>query len=103
MNKTSKTYKDFRDVTFFLLGSGIEKFSARLVVDKLRWDAALAKRKFSCSNEAAVLMARRFEEDFPEYAGTFTKRLAKCDVDGITVKSEINKYDLFLTTGREAA
>lgn len=97
LNKT-KRYKDFREQTFVLIGAGVEKASARLIVDKLRWDAKLAHKKFKCSNEDAVLMSRQFEMDFPEYTGFFAKRLAKCDVDVIEVRSEINNYDLLLTS-----
>jgi hypothetical protein len=68
----------FESTTCWLIISGYEHFSARAILDKLRWEFALQGQK-GVGNEASVVLSRWFEEKYPDAKGFFTKRDAWVD------------------------
>ena len=68
--------KLFEQMTFSVLRSGFDKYSARAVMHRMRWHEHVEKgnREFKFNNNWTPYLARWFEAKHPEYNGFFEKR-----------------------------
>jgi len=77
--KNPQIYEQFKKFTFQAIGMGHSKFSAWLIVNRIRWETMIATTgsDFKISNDYIAYYARQFMFDHPEHDGIFTTKTLK--------------------------
>lgn len=74
----------FVEFTHELIRAGRETYSARAVLHRIRWHAAIAwtdGREFKINDHVSPCFARWFHEAYPEHAGFFRTRARVSELD----------------------
>lgn len=71
----------FATVTFQVIEAGHAHYSARAVIDRMRWHMIIERgdREFKCPNEWTVVLSRWFHARYPEHDGFFKIRRSSID------------------------
>lgn len=74
-------YETFKAYTFEAIESGYRNFSARMIVEKIRWETGVVARNsdFKIDNGITAFYARLFMEQFPQYRDYFRTRASVTD------------------------
>lgn len=69
----------FKKFTIQAAAAGRRRLSARLVVERMRWESVVSEkdREFKINNNIAPALARKMMTDHPLYAGFFETRTKK--------------------------
>jgi len=69
-------YEGFIKYSLELIKAGKTKISAYLIFERMRWEAAISVNLdgYKLNNNFRPYYARKFMEEFPQYAGYFTLR-----------------------------
>lgn len=68
-----QVYELFKEFAFEALAVGRNKLSAKLIVERIRWETSVktSDTQFTVNNNHTADYARLFLKDFPEYKGFF--------------------------------
>ena len=69
-------WEAFKKFTIQAAASGRKHLSARLVVERMRWESMISEkdREFKINNNIAPKLARKFMSEFPGMDGFFATR-----------------------------
>lgn len=76
-------YQLFERFTFDAIRSGRKYFSARAIIERIRWQTQIEDNndQFKISDHPMPFYARLFERNHPEHKGFFRKK--HCQADGL--------------------
>lgn len=72
--KNPEVWREFKRYAFEAVETGRTQYSAKLIMEKIRWDSKLEVQKvsaFKIPNEVTAYYARLFHKSFPAYKGLF--------------------------------
>lgn len=71
----------FEAFTKTVIASGMERYSARAVIHRIRWHHHIEKgdREFKCNNNWTPALARWFMQKYPQHDGFFETRASPKD------------------------
>ena len=72
--KNPEVWREFKRYAFEAIEAGRIQYSAKLIMEKIRWDSKLEVQKvsaFKIPNEVTAYYARLFHKSFPVYKGFF--------------------------------
>jgi hypothetical protein len=76
--RNPKIYKEFKHYAFELIKAGESKIGSKAIFERIRWQSKINKvDEFKINNNFTADYARKFEQDFPHFAGIFEKRVCK--------------------------
>ena len=76
--RNPRIYKEFVHYAFELINAGQAKIGSKLIFERIRWEAKIKREgEFKVNNNYTADFARKFEQDFPHFAGIFEKRVCK--------------------------
>jgi hypothetical protein len=70
-------WEQFKKFTFEIVAAGNQHTSACLVLFRIRYESVIrrfADEDYKVSSQYAAYYARKFEREFPQHVGLFTKR-----------------------------
>lgn len=71
-------YEEFKKYANQLIARGYKHLSSKLICEIIRFNSMISTTgKYKINNNYTADYARKFEKDFPEYEGYFSKRLCK--------------------------
>ena len=71
-------YEEFKKYADQLINRGYRHLSSKLICEIIRFNSMIeTKGKYKINNNYTADYARKFEKDFPQYLGYFSKRLCK--------------------------
>lgn len=71
-------YEEFKKYANQLIARGYKHLSSKLICEIIRFNSMISTTgKYKVNNNFTADYARKFEKDFPEYEGYFSKRLCK--------------------------
>lgn len=77
VRENPKVWEAFKHFTLEAARAGRTHFSARTVIERVRWDTMLKENgcgEFKINNNVAPKLARRFMSRYPGYEGFFRTR-----------------------------
>lgn len=76
-----KVWELFVRFTFELIAKGRQRYSARGVFHRIRWETALttSDQLYKLNNNWSPCYARKFHTIYPEYEGFFSLRISRAD------------------------
>lgn len=72
-----EVYELFKQFAFSAISTGRQVFSVATIIERIRWEANVMidrTDEFKINNNHKPFYARKFMEDYPEYAGFFRIR-----------------------------
>ena len=76
--RNPRLYKEFVHYTYQMIGAGQTRIGAKAIFERIRWESKIERNdEFKINNNYSADYARKFEEDFPYFAGIFEKRVCK--------------------------
>jgi hypothetical protein len=76
--RNPRIYKEFKHYVFQLIEAGETKIGSKSIFEQIRWQSKIKKEgEFKINNNYTADYARKFEQDFPHFAGIFEKRVCK--------------------------
>ena len=76
--RNPRLYKEFVHYTHQMIGAGQTKIGAKAIFERIRWESKIERNdEFKINNNYSADYARKFEKDFPHFAGIFEKRVCK--------------------------
>ena len=76
--RNPRIYKEFVHYAHQLIMAGQNKIGSKLIFERIRWESKIERRdEFKINNNFTADYARKFEQDFPHFAGIFEKRVCK--------------------------
>jgi hypothetical protein len=76
--RNPKIYKEFKHYAFELIEAGENKIGSKAIFERIRWQSKIDRiGEFKINNNFTADYARKFEQDFPHFAGIFEKRVCK--------------------------
>lgn len=75
-------YELFKTFTLQMIRAGRAHYSARTIIHQIRWHTDLHAKSddgFKINNDYSPFYARKFERQFPQHEGFFTKRHSVAD------------------------
>lgn len=81
--RNPKIYEAFKKITFEALERKFTRLSSDFIFHIIRWttDVSAEGERFKISNNMTPFYARKFMQDFPEYAGFFRTKASKADLN----------------------
>lgn len=71
-------YTEFKKLAFQLINRGYNHIGAKQIFEVIRWNTMVSGNDgFKVNNNYAPDYSRKFENEHPNYAGIFRKRLCK--------------------------
>lgn len=68
-------FSNFERYTFELIHAGRKRIGSQMIIERMRWDSAIAGDDgFKINNNYAAYYARLFEAKHPRFKGLFTRR-----------------------------
>ena len=76
--RNPKIYEEFVKYAKELIKAGEKKIGSKSIFERIRWESKIKKiGEFKINNNYSADYARKFEQDFPHFAGIFEKRVCK--------------------------
>ena len=76
--RNPRLYKEFVHYAFELINAGETKIGSKSILEQIRWQSKIKRiDEFKINNNYSADYARKFEQDFPQFAGIFEKRVCK--------------------------
>jgi hypothetical protein len=76
--RNPRIYEEFVHYTYQMIGAGQTKIGAKAIFERIRWESKIERNdEFKINNNYSADYARKFEQDFPNLAGIFEKRVCK--------------------------
>lgn len=76
--RNPRIYKEFVHYAYQLISAGQSKIGAKAIFERIRWESKIERNdEFKINNNFTADYARKFEQDFPHFAGIFEKRVCK--------------------------
>jgi hypothetical protein len=76
--RNPRIYKEFKHYVFELIKAGEKKIGSKSIFERIRWESKIKKiGEFKINNNYTADYARKFEQDYPHFAGIFEKRVCK--------------------------
>ena len=76
--RNPRIYKEFINYAMELINAGENRIGSKAIFERIRWEAKIKKDgEFKINNNFTADYARKFEQDFPHFAGIFEKRVCK--------------------------
>jgi hypothetical protein len=73
-------YNEFQKIAFEFINRGYKRIGAKMVCEIIRYQSMIkGDGTYKVNNNFTADYARKFEKDFPQYVGIFTKRLCNFD------------------------
>lgn len=74
-----RVYELFKRFAFEAIRAGYEKFGAKSIFERARWEISIHTRgdDFKLNNNYTAFYSRLFMKDFPQYEGFFETRIQK--------------------------
>ena len=78
--QSPEVYEAFKKYAFQLINRGYKRIGAKQIFEVIRWHSMVSGNdKYKCNNNYTADYARKFEKDFPDHFGIFSKRLCNSD------------------------
>ncbi len=80
-NENTHIYEAFEKFTFQVINSGRKNFSARGIMERIRWYTAIEAKtgNFKVNENMGAFYSRLFEKNNPIYSGFFRKKISVAD------------------------
>jgi hypothetical protein len=76
--RNPRLYKEFVHYTYQMIGAGETRIGSKAIFERIRWEAKIKKQgEFKINNNYTADYARKFEQDYANFAGIFEKRVCK--------------------------
>lgn len=76
--RNPKIYEEFVKYANELIEAGEKKIGSKSIFERIRWESKIKKiGEFKINNNYSADYARKFEQDYPHFAGIFEKRVCK--------------------------
>ena len=78
-NDNPLIWQAFKKYTLEAIQAGKKHYSSKSIFERIRWETEIEAKgdRFKINNNYSADYARKFEEDFPHFAGIFEKRVCK--------------------------
>jgi len=75
LSENPQVYSEFKKLTLLGIHKGAKKLGAKQICEVIRWQSMITSNDiYKVNNSYVSGLARKFEQDFPQFAGIFNKR-----------------------------
>jgi hypothetical protein len=76
--RNPRIYKEFVNYAMELINAGETRIGSKAIFERIRYQSKIDRiDEFKINNNYTADYARKFEQDFPHFAGIFEKRVCK--------------------------
>lgn len=65
--------------TFEMIEKGYKRIGSKMIFERIRWETMIKGDPFKVNNNYTPYYARKFEREYPQHKGIFSKRVAITD------------------------
>lgn len=82
LSENPQVYEEFKRLTFIAIHKGAKRLGGQQICEVIRWYSLINHNDiYKVNNTYVAGLVRKFERDYPQYAGIFTKRASAIVVE----------------------